>query len=72
MGSRAVARLAAAMLVAPARRSAVVTMLRIAARTAGAVPVRTLLASSPNETSRTFSGGQPADRLPRLGVSLCS
>jgi len=46
VGSRVAARLAAAMLVAPARRSMVVAMLRMAARTAGALPVRTLLASS--------------------------
>lgn len=53
VGSSAAVRRAAAMLVAPARRRAVVTMLRMAARTAGAVPVRTRLASSPKETSRT-------------------
>lgn len=45
-GSRLMARRAAAMLVAPARRRAVVTMLRMAASTAGALPVRTRLASS--------------------------
>src|SRR5659263_618203 len=53
VGSRVAARRAAAMLPAPDRRSAVVAMLRMAARTAGALPVRTLLASSPKVTSRT-------------------
>jgi hypothetical protein len=45
-GLRAAARRAAAMLTAPASRSAVVTRLRMQARTAGALPVRARWASS--------------------------
>jgi hypothetical protein len=45
-GFSAAARRAAAMLTAPASRSAVVTALRIAASTAGALPVRVREASS--------------------------
>ena len=42
VGLRTAVRRAAAMLPSPASGSAVVTMLRMAARTAGALPVRTL------------------------------
>lgn len=52
-GSRLAARRAAAMLTSPAMRKTVVTMLRTAASTAGAWPVRTRLASSRNVTSPT-------------------
>ncbi len=82
LGLSAAARLAAAMLTAPASRSAVVTRLRMAARTAGALPVRARWASSPKVMSRTqwmlFSMDQwpaphllaacthPADRVPAV------
>ncbi len=43
-------------------------MLRRVAIACGALPVRTWEASLSKVVSRTFSGGQPADRVPRLGV----
>jgi len=56
------------MLSQPVRRSRLMAVLRRVAMTRGVCPVRTLERSSSKETSRTFSGGQPADRVPRLGV----
>ena len=61
--------MAAAMLaVVSAVRIKLMAVLRRVAMTRAAVPVRTWERSSSKVTSRTFSGGQPADRVPRLGV----
>ena len=72
VGSRVTARRAAAMLPASDRRSAVVTMLRMAARTAGALPVRTLLVLAEGDVADPMDAvldrPVPADQCCKLEV----
>ena len=59
---------AAMLALLSAVRIRPIATLRRVAITRGALPVRTWERSSSKVVSRTFSGGQPADRVPRLGV----